>query len=83
MHMQSTAPADVDPVYEHMTLSIECDPDKNVLVRVSEAQHVSLLNVQGQTIDEWDAVEDTPHVLQVTSGIYIVKGANDEITINL
>lgn len=83
MVISTTAPDETDPVFPHTTIHVECaDGANNFVASVSEAQHISVTSTSG-TVDEWEAVPGESHALTLPSGQYLLKGAKDEITIQV
>jgi len=76
--ISSEAPAEADPEYPSATIAAEC-VGQTVVVRVTKAQHVT---VEG-TSEEWDAVPEEAHILNLPSGIYTVIGETEQIEITL
>lgn len=79
----STAPEEKDPVYPAMTVSVSCDESGNAVVRVSEDQHITIL----QGTEEKKAIDavvgQTYTISDLPAGTYTLRGKNDEIEIRL
>ena len=83
MVITTTAPDETDPFIPRATIHVDCAGGaNNFVVSVSEAQHISITGISG-TVDEWDAVPGESHALTLPSGQYLLKGAKDEITIQV
>ena len=82
MDISTTAPDETDPVYPHATIHVECqDGNPNVLtVTVSEPQPITVSGAAAFS-EAWDATVDAPHTLNLSSGQYRLKGANEEIVL--
>jgi hypothetical protein len=82
MDISTTAPDETDPVYPHATIHVECqDGNPNVLtVTVSEPQSITVSGAAAFS-EAWDATVDAPHTLNLSSGQYRLKGANEEIVL--
>ncbi|MBQ4394559.1 MAG: hypothetical protein II825_04605 [Paludibacteraceae bacterium] len=80
--ISSTAPEEQDPVYPHATIHVECqDGNPNVLtVTVSEPQSITVSGAAAFS-EAWDATADAPYTLNLPSGQYRLKGANEEIVL--
>lgn len=81
--ISSTAPEEKDPVYPAMTVSVSCDEAGNAVVRVSEDQHITIL--QGTTERKsFDAVVGQTYTISdLPAGTYVLRGKNDEIELKL
>ena len=81
--LRSTAPEEKDPVYPAMTVSVSCDESGNAVVRVSEDQHITIL--QGTTERKsFDAVVGQTYTISdLPDGTYVLRGKNDEIELKL
>ena len=81
--LRSTAPEEKDPVYPAMTVSVSCDESGNAVVRVSEDQHITIL----QGTEEKKAIDavvgQTYTISDLPAGTYTLRGKNDEIEIRL
>ena len=81
--ISSTAPEEKDPVYPAMTVSVSCDESGNAIVRVSEDQHITIL--QGTTVIR--TIEafagETYSLSDLPAGTYVLRGKNDEIELKL
>ena len=81
--LSSTAPEEKDPVYPAMTVSVSCDESGNAYFRVSEDQHIEI--VQGtekkKAIDA--VVGQTYTISDLPAGTYTLRGKNDEIELKL
>lgn len=85
MKLQSTAPADTDPVYPTATIAVACDETTKPFVEVSQTQTLTIKNETGTTVKTiTDAAPNTKYPLSdLPAGKYTVKGETEEITINL
>ena len=81
--LKSTAPEEKDPVYPAMTVSVSCDEAGNAVVRVSEDQHITIL----QGTEEKKAIDalvgQTYTISDLPAGTYVLRGKNDEIELKL
>ena len=81
MVVTSTAPDEIDPVYPSATISVKCEEGttNNLVVNVSEAQHIS---IQGSGFsDEWDAIPGEEKKLHLDAGQYLLQGEKEQITV--
>ena len=81
--LSTNAPAEKDPVYPAASIALSCDESGNAIVRVSEDQHITIL--QGTTERKsFDAVVGQTYTISdLPEGTYILRGKNDEIELKL
>lgn len=81
--LSTNAPAEKDPVYPAMTVSVSCDEAGNAMIRVSEDQHITIL----QGTEEKKAIDavvgQTYSISDLPAGTYTLRGQNDEIELKL
>lgn len=78
----SEAPEETDPVYPASSVSVTCDGGQ-VEVNVSEEQHITIWSAIEEKVDEWEATPDSPKVLKLTPGTYVLEGKSDKIQLIL
>ena len=78
----TTAPAETDPDYPHTTINVVCadESGKNILVSVSVKQHLMVMDDNG-VVEEWDAFPDKTEAISLGSGMYLLRGESEELTI--
>ena len=81
--LSTNAPAEKDPVYPSSSVSVSCDESGNAYFRVSEDQHIEIL--QGtETKKAIDAVVGQTYTISdLPVGTYTLRGKNDEIELKL
>ena len=79
----STAPEEKDPVYPAMTVSVSCDESGNAYFRVSEDQHVVILEGTTEKHSFDAVVGQTYTISDLPAGTYTLRGKNDEIVLKL
>lgn len=79
----STAPAEKDPVYPMVTISVACDEAGDAYLRVSEDQHISILQGTVEIRPIEAVVGQTYNLSDLPAGTYILRGQNDEIELKL
>lgn len=81
--LSSTAPEEKDPVYPSSSVSVSCDESGNAYFRVSEDQHISILQgtEKKKAIDA--VVGQTYTISDLPAGTYTLRGKNDEIELKL
>ena len=78
----SAAPKEQDPIYPATTLSVVCEGTQ-VQVLSSIAQHVAILASDETVADEWEAVPNEAHTLELSEGSYTLQGESDKIMLKL
>ena len=83
MVITSSAPEEKDPVYPAMSIAVSCDESGNAYFRVSEDQHVVILEgtTEKQSFDA--VVGQTYSISDLPAGTYTLRGQNDEIELKL
>jgi hypothetical protein len=81
--LRSTAPEEKDPVYPAMTVSVSCDESGNAYFRVSEDQHVVILEGTTEKHSFDAVVGQTYTISDLPAGTYTLRGQNDEIVLKL
>lgn len=82
MHLVSTAPKDTDPTYPATTIVVLCEGSK-IVVNVSEAQSIVVIDEAGTEKAKWDAEPGTPHELNLPPGNYSLAGEREKISLKL
>ena len=80
--LTSTAPEDADPEYPKSTISVACEGTQ-VLVNVSQAQHIVIKDSTDAIVNQWDATPGVALTLNLPAGKYTLVGENEQIEINL
>lgn len=80
--LTSTAPEDADPEYPKSTISVACEGTQ-VLVNVSQAQHMVIKDSTDAIVNQWDATPGVALTLNLPAGKYTLVGENEQIEINL
>ena len=80
--LTSTAPEDADPEYPKATISVVCEGTQ-VLVNVSQAQHMVIKDSTDAIVNQWDATPGVAFTLNLPAGKYTLEGENEQIEINL
>lgn len=80
--LSTNAPAEKDPVYPASTIAVVCDGGK-IVVNVSEAQTITVIDELGEEKDKWDAEPGTPHELNLTPGNYTLASQKEKISLKL
>ena len=85
MTVRSTAPDETDPVYPASTIAVECVDGNpaNLSISVSVDQHLSIKNASDAIVSEWDAVVNTPQLVNLQTGLYTLVGTNENLTIQV
>ena len=78
----TTAPGETDPDYPRTTINVVCadETGKNLTVRVSVAQYITIEN-EGGVVEKWDAIPDEPRFISLDAGSYRLRGESEELTI--
>lgn len=80
------APAETDPVYPHATIDVACQEGttNSYIIRVTEAQTLTLFNSLGQTVQTWSATVDQPYQTgPLSTGIYSLVGTVETVQISV
>ena len=84
MKLQSTAPADTDPVYPTATITVACDDANKPYVEVNKAQTLTIQDEAGMMVKTIPAEPNTKYPLsELSTGKYTIQGESETITINL
>ena len=78
----TTKPEETDPTYPASTIAVVCDGGK-IVVNVSEAQTITVIDELGEEKDKWDAEPGTPHELNLTPGNYSLASEKEKISLKL
>lgn len=78
----TTKPEETDPTYPASTIAVACDGGK-IVVNVSEAQTITVIDELGEEKDKWDAEPGTPHELNLTPGNYSLASEKEKISLKL
>lgn len=78
----TTKPEETDPTYPASTIAVVCDGGK-IVVNVSEAQTITVIDELGAVMDKWDAEPGTPHELNLPPGNYSLAGEKEKISLKL
>ena len=78
----TTKPEDTDPTYPASTIAVVCDGGK-IVVNVSEAQTITVIDESGAEKAKWDAEPGTPHELNLPPGNYSLAGEKEKILLKL
>jgi hypothetical protein len=82
MTIKSNAPEETNPTYPASTVSVSCE-GAQVVVKVSEAQHIVIKDAVDAVVDQWDASPAVVHTLNLSAGKYTLVAENEKIEINL
>lgn len=78
----TTKPEETDPTYPASTIAVVCEGSK-IVVSVSEAQSITVIDESGAETAKWDAEPGTPHELKLTPGNYSLAGEKEKISLKL
>ena len=78
----TTKPEETDPTYPASTIAVVCDGGK-IVVNVSEAQSIVVIDESGAEKAKWYAEPGTPHELILTPGNYSLAGEKEKILLKL
>lgn len=81
--LRSTAPEEIDPAYPSSSVAVSCDEAGNAVVRVSEDQHISILQGTEEKRAFDAVVGQTYTISDLPAGTYTLRGQNDEIELKL
>ena len=83
--VSSTAPEEQDPTYPSATIHVACisEANANIQISVSVAQQLTITNAVGMVVQQWNATTAAPQKILLSTGIYTLKGDNEQITIVL
>lgn len=79
---KTNKPEETDPTYPASTIAVVCDGGK-IVVNVSEAQTITVIDELGAVMDKWDAEPGTPHELNLTPGNYSLASEKEKISLKL
>ena len=78
----TNAPQDADPTYPATTIAVVCEGSK-IVVNVSEAQSIVVIDESGAEKAKWDAEPGTPYELNLPPGNYSLAGEKEKISLKL